>query len=75
MTQLFVAGLTGQRKYLMYYCRLCSHGSMPVIDLTSRSLHNQPKWLEFVLHGGQDQKCSTGEVCWEYDVFCFGFYL
>ena len=26
----------------------------------------QPKWLELVLHGKQDQQHSTGEVCWKY---------
>ena len=23
-------------------------------------------WLELILHREQDQKCSTGEICWKY---------
>ena len=28
-------------------------------------MNQQPNWLELVLHGEQDQQCSTGEVCWK----------
>ena len=32
------------------------------------TLIQQPNRLELVLHGEQNQGCSTGEVCWKY--FC-----
>ena len=34
----------------------------------NNSLIQQPNWLELVLQQGQNQGCSTGEVCWKY--FC-----
>ena len=36
----------------------------------------QPNWLELVLHGEQNQGCSTGEVCWKILLyFSFAFNL
>ena len=34
----------------------------------NNSLIQQPNWLELVLHGEQNQGCSTGEACWKH--FC-----
>ena len=36
-------------------------------------LIQHPIWLELILHGEQNQKHSTGEVCWNTDVFYFDF--
>ena len=32
----------------------------------NNSMIQEPNWLELVLHGDQNQGCSTGEVCWKY---------
>ena len=48
-------------------------GQQSNLKLLMRKTYNyaliqQPNWLELVLHGEQNQGCSTGEVCWKY--FC-----
>ena len=57
---------------LMLWIDLCTSQQSSLKLLTRKTYNNsmieKPTWLELVLHGEQNQGCSTGELRWKY--FC-----
>ena len=57
---------------LMLWMDLCTSQQSSLKLLTRKTYNNsmieKPNWLELVLHGEQNQGCSTGELHWKY--FC-----
>ena len=62
-----------ERKLLVDALDQCIHESTIKLKIADEKTYNnlliqQPNSLELVLHGEQNQGCSTGEVSWNY--FC-----